>query len=206
MQLNLFNPENSNTLSPPAYVYFEYFFLISPGEKIKKDVVFLKKKLHAFIGLSKQNLHSIPHLSLLLIRERMSCDNLIINKTLQTLKGAKRFNIEVNGASVFNHTRTKSLVLNVERSAALQHIFRALHSEFVFPPPEEMVDDFKPHITIGRSIPFSDFYKVVHPLSEFHYNESFHCDQITILKRTVTEIGGKKEYSAYTPIFEVPFV
>jgi 2'-5' RNA ligase len=203
MQLNLFEaigPEVSQKTS----VYFEYFFLISPTEKIKEDVVYLKKKLHAFIGLSKQNLKSVPHISLLLTHSKMNCDNKMINTAVRALQEVKRFDVIVRGAGVFHHSKSKSLVLNIQNPNCIRKLFRSLHSELIIPPPDEMVEDFTPHLTIGSTIPSSDFYKLSNPLREFNYQGYFHCESISIMRRMVTVINGKKEIGTYTKVADVP--
>jgi 2'-5' RNA ligase len=128
----------------------------------------------------------------------------MINTAVKALETIKRFDVIVRGAGVFHHSKSKSLVLNIQNPNCIRKLFRSLHSELIIPPPDEMVEDFTPHLTIGRTIPSSDFYKLSNPLSEFNYQGYFHCENITILRRMVTLINGKKEIGTYTKIAEVP--
>jgi 2'-5' RNA ligase len=176
VQLNLFEEETH-----------EYFFLIQPDLKTEREVKFYKRIVNGSIPLSKENLWSIPHLSLFKRTVNYSMDDHIIRQTTKALEGKRRFMIRLDGLDVYNHGNIKrSLVLKVKNPTPIRSINRSLREVFKFRVPE-----ISPHITIVRSIPLNEFNKIVRSLDQFNYRGEFFCNKITILKKVA---GLDKNY------------
>lgn len=177
-------------------VAFEYLFLISPGAKVKQQVKELKQKLHDKIGLAEENLLSVPHISLLLLRENSNRDLYIIEKANEALANIDDLNILVKGMHVFEHTYTADLVLKIENN--ISELQASLSRAFQMRVPKSFI----PHITLGRGIPKNRFEKLGPELREFDLREDFLCSSISILKRKVEITANETKRSAYQKIHE----
>jgi 2'-5' RNA ligase len=193
-QLSLFDPEPASDykypVKPPITVY-EYFLLISPDQKVKQYVRTLKDRLNQKIGLSNENVHSVPHLSLMLLRKGNIQDSTVIEKTRKSLFEEKGFKIELQKATSFDHPETNDLILNIENPEPVKKIFKNLLNQFE--PGRNHPRFFTPHITIGRGIPKKDFEKISSSLNEFDLKTEFLCRSVTILRREVSR-GMKSKY------------
>jgi 2'-5' RNA ligase len=191
-QLNLFDlepVEDKRYQSKPPITVYEYFILISPDQKVKQHVKSLKDRLNQKIGLSEDNVRSIPHLSLMLLRKGKIQDSTIIETTKRSLSEEPGFKIELSKAISFDHSETNDIVLNVENPEPVKKIFKNLLNQFE--PGRNHPRFFAPHITIGRGIPKKDFEKV--SLNEFDLKTEFLCRSVTILRREVSR-GVKTKY------------
>jgi 2'-5' RNA ligase len=166
---------------------------------MKEQVKELKQKLHVKIGLSNENLTSVPHISLLTLRENSNRDNFIIEKTKELVTAFSDFTILVNGAHKIEQTYTADLILRIENEV-IHEIQTSLCRSFNFRTPK----NFVPHLTIGRGIPKNKFEKIGSDLSDFDLREDFLCNNITILKRKVEISARETKRSVYTKICEVP--
>lgn len=174
-QLNLFSDE-----------IHEYFFLIQPDQKTDKEVRLYKRIVNSSIHLSKENLFSVPHLSLFKWTTSSTVDDYIIEKTEKALKNKGGFNVKLDGLEVYAHGNIRrSMVLKVKNPLPIEQVNRSLTSEFRFKPHK-----IRPHISIVRSIPVNDFEKIS-PLEQFDYKGEFACNKITVLKKV---IGQDQKY------------
>ncbi|HEX8515002.1 MAG TPA: 2'-5' RNA ligase family protein [Bacteroidia bacterium] len=200
-QLSLFGFESTLNIlrqnQPDPQLGFEYLVLISPSLKIKEQVRELKDQLDRKIGISKENIHSVPHISLLMLRQAESCDTNIINCVTRALFEQSDFNIRIAGARTFDHTYTRDLVLKVE-SKETENVFYSLCSAFRIKRP----GTFEPHITIARGITKNKFEKLGASFHDFDLYADFICSKIIVLKRTVEISGKSTKYSKYTKIHE----
>jgi 2'-5' RNA ligase len=193
-QLNLFDPaplDDSRYLVKPPVTVYEYFILISPDIKVKEYVKNLKNRLNQKIGLTEENVRSVPHLSLMLLRKGKLQDTMVIEKTKQSLLEEPGFKIELNKAVSFDHPETNDIVLNIENPEPVKKIFNKLLQQFE--PGRNHPRFFSPHITIGRGIPKKDFEKISSSLNEFDLKTEFLCRSVTILRREVSR-GIKSRY------------
>lgn len=175
-QLNLFNEET-----------YEYFFLIQPDQRTEKEVKLYKRIMNSSIHLSKENLWSVPHLSLFKWKANYSMDEFVIRKATQALKNVEGFKVKLDGLDVYSHGHVKkSLVLKVKNPAPIKSVNKSLLDEFKFNSHK-----ISPHITIAKSIPVSDFNKLSYSLEQFNYRGEFLCNKITILKKM---LGEDKNY------------
>jgi 2'-5' RNA ligase len=193
-QLSLFEPqglEDKRYPSKTPITIFEYFILISPDHKVKQYVRDLKEKLNQKIGLSEENVNSVPHLSLMLLRKGNIQDSTVIEKTKRSLSEESGFKIELSKATSLGHPETNDLILTVENPEPVKKIFKNLLAQFE--PGRNHPRFFAPHITIGRGIPKKDFENISPALSEFDLKTEFLCRSITILRREVSR-GVKSKY------------
>jgi len=182
-QLNLFvQAEEKKT--------YEYFVLASPDVNIRSKVKNEKLKLHNEIGLNRENLHSVPHISLFKIH-CMDADN-IVNIIERALVNVKSFAVEINNLVVFDHGEKKSIALDFKNPDAICEINKRILDQLMLKP-----GNFKPHLTIARSVPNKDFRKIK-DLKSYILNGSFLCDNITILRK---EVGSKQKYETYGKIW-----
>jgi len=171
-QLNLFEEK-----------MFEYFFLIQPDLKTEKEVKLYKRIVNSSIHLSRENLWSVPHLSLFKWRVNYSMDDFIVRKTVKALKDISEFIVELDGVDVYDHGKVKkSIVLRVKNPESVCSVNKSLMDEFKF-----QYRKISPHITIVRSIPVKEFGKLAYSLNRFDYKGEFVCNKITILKKIIGE-------------------
>ncbi len=182
-QLNLFATEEKKV--------YEYFFLASPDVNIRAKVKNEKLKLHNEIGLNKENLYSVPHISLFKLQNYNSEDT-ILPLMKKALSNVKSFMVEIKDLVVFDHGEKKSIVLDFKNPDLLQEINNRILNEFLFKP-----NPFKPHLTIARSVPNKDFRRIK-DLRSYYVNGCFVCDSITILRK---ELGSKQKYETFGRIW-----
>ena len=169
-QISLFGSTSASKLDN------EYFFIISPNDKIKEDVKFLKHKIGQKIP-KNESLHSIAHISLASIFGNN--DAFIINKINSALLNQKSFLVSIKGCEIFQHGKvSKSLVLKVENSEILKSLYTLLYLAFNLKDKR-----ITPHITIAKSILLDDFDKIKSNLEEYDYQGDFFCDRVTLLRR-----------------------
>ncbi|MCE3279704.1 MAG: hypothetical protein K0S44_1895 [Bacteroidetes bacterium] len=202
IQLKLFGFEpilNVINAEPVSVLSYEYFLLITPSAGIKQQIKDLKGKLNERIGISKENLNSVPHISLALFREKSNRDNYIIEKAKEAAAAFNDFEILINGARTFDHTYTRDLVLNVE-SIEIKKLQKTLLHTFNLKAPEKFI----PHINIAKGITKNKFGQIETAFHEFDLRDGFICSSITILKREIVISGKQSKSSVYTKIYEAP--
>lgn len=171
----------------PTSKSYEYFFIISPDNKTKIKVKFLKERLNKTINLSSDNLFSKAHISLFKLRSKNNIDNYIINEVNEALQKKRRFKIKIQGQGILDHGNvSKSLVLHLENLESIKEINKILLASFNIPHHK-----ISPHITIARAIPIQDFIKIAPTIDEYNYEGEFICKSIKILKRVI--VGANKD-------------
>ena len=167
---------------------YEYFLLLSPGNSIGSKVAGQKIKLHKEIGISSENLHSLPHISFFKFHN-FETENLIMPLIEKALVNVKSFEAEINSLEVFDHGNKKSLVLNFKNPEPFCEINNRLLDGLSFSPKHA----HKPHLTIARSVPAKDFRKIKH-LEDYKISGSFLCNNVTVLRK---ELGKKSRYEKF---------
>lgn len=154
-----------------------YFIILSPIERIKEVVRAAKEALGNQISLSVNNLKSIAHISLLKFTAPDD-DERIRKQVKSVLSSCPGFDIVLGGSFIFKHgDQSKSLVLKINNPAPIHQLHMHLLAAF-FPRSSKKIT---PHITIARAIANEDFDKI--DLSAFNYQDSFPCQEITVLKK-----------------------
>lgn len=171
-QLLLF--ENDTKLRIKAV---EYFLSVSLDEHTSRQIKLLKNKLNAMIGLSKNNIESVPHISLLsaILPENDIHTISIIQDALLT---QKCFTTKIKGVDIFVHGKTsKSLVLEFETPEPFNKLYQSLALALSC-----KIHSFNPHITIAKQIPIASFEQIP-SLSDLEYQGDIVCQKITLLKK-----------------------
>ncbi|MBC9933861.1 2'-5' RNA ligase family protein [Chitinophaga qingshengii] len=167
---------------------YEYFLLLSPEPFIIRKVAAMKSRLAAMISLPSYNLHSLAHISLMkfLMEEE---DQRILRWVTQAVENIPAFRIQLNGAGIFHHGATATLMLQPANPDTIMHLHGAISKPF------KQQRNIRPHITIARNIPVAELSKV--DLHDFDCHDSFCCNKVTVLKKAV-------EASRYEILQEIP--
>lgn len=181
-QLNLFEPEQKKQ--------YEYFLLTSPDGNISSLVRRGKLKLHHEIGLRKDNLVSVPHISFFKFGQLIN-EEILVPLIKNALAGVKSFKAEINDLEIFDHGSKKSLVLNFRNPEPFCQIHYKLIDKLSLHHWE-----MKPHLTIARSISNKDFSRI-NDINAYRISGSFLCDTVTLLRK---ETGSNKKYETYARI------
>lgn len=175
-QLSLFPAEKKEQVIPE--VLHQYLFLISPPESIKSKVKSLKHVLHQSFGLSKNNLHSIPHISLLSFHSARPVNDHFLSVVRQVFSKTSAFQINLKGYGAFHHSGSTTLYVNVNDSSHLSMMYKDLTGILGFP-----AKSFVPHLTVARTISNSDFETANVLVNKHLLEDEFTCSQISILER-----------------------
>ena len=160
---------------------FEYFFTISIIANILEEIKTRRNHIHKIIGLSNENLYSVPHISLFKIKSEREQDDLIVENAQQALQTISCFAITFTGPITFIHGEKKrSIVLVVENDEPIKEVFGLLHKEF-----SSRKRRITPHASIVKNISTTDFEKISPTLSKLNYKGEFLCKKITILKKVI---------------------
>lgn len=176
-QLSLFPEEKKEQVIPE--VLHQYLFLISPPERIKTKVKDVKHLLHQSFGLSKNNLHSIPHISLLSFHSARPVNEHFLSVVRQIFSKTPAFPICMKGYSSFHHqSGADTLYVKIDNSGHLSAMYKELTNLLGFPAKL-----FVPHLTVARTISHADFEKACELVNEQLIQDEFLCSQVSILER-----------------------
>jgi 2'-5' RNA ligase len=172
MQLELY-PETVKETGPAV---FEYFFLISPSSRIKEQIAEKKRLLHKEIGISKENLYSIAHVSLFKIQSPIN-DRFLSSLIKSVAENSKPFMLDIKEIEKFPHGNKSSIVLLFNEDLKVQRL-----REYLLFVLGSRVTSFTPHLTIAKALPNEEVQKIKE-LNDYFFEGSFECDKITILKK-----------------------
>lgn len=145
-----------------------FFFTITPPQPVQDFISDLKKHVHTVLGHGFQDEFSPVHIALFKYS----------NKTDYSLYDTDRlatallpFEIHVKGLGIFKHGvhRTIHLQIEYKSPASLATLL-----------DEELIT---PYIIIARNLDSDDFAKAWQSLQSISYNNYFHCNTITVLKK-----------------------
>lgn len=155
---------------------YEYFLLLSPEPFVIRKVAAMKSRMAAMISIPAYNLHSLAHISLMkfLLPEE---DHRVLQRVTQAVESIPAFRIQLNGAGIFHHGSTATLMLQPADSGIITHLHGAISKPF------RQQSNIRPHITIARNIPVEELNKV--DLHDFDCHDSFCCNKVTVLKKAV---------------------
>ncbi|MBC9910526.1 2'-5' RNA ligase family protein [Chitinophaga varians] len=170
------------------FSFYEYFLLLSPGQRIVHKVAAMKSRLAAMIPVPSYNLRSIAHISLMKFL-RTEDDQAIIRQVTHAIEGFSEFTVQLHDAGIFYHGRTATLMLQPVNSHPISSLHGAISATF------HHHRSIRPHITIARNVAREELIKI--DLHDFGCRDSFCCDKVTILKKAV-------EAAHYEILQEVP--
>ncbi|NML35776.1 2'-5' RNA ligase family protein [Chitinophaga sp. G-6-1-13] len=174
---------------------YEYFLLLSPGPGIVRKVAAMKSRLAAMIRIPPYNLGSIAHISLMKF-SRTEDDQAIIQRVTRAVEGFSEFRVQLDGADIFHHGRTATLMLQPVDSDAITSLHGIITVAF------NHHRSIRPHITIARNVAHEELLKV--NLHDFDCHDSFCCDKVTILKKAVE--APHYEVLQEVPLFSEKFI
>lgn len=175
--------KDNNQMSLFAAITYEYLLVISSKE-VERDIRQVRAKLHQLVGLSKNVLNSVPHISLHYFLHAGDND-VVIKKMLRELSGIQAFRVKLEGVAFFgreNYDRT--MYIKVENSEYIQELHLAMQK--TFPYKKEKLN---PHLTVARGIPVGKMELIEPSLSDFEYYGEFDCEQVTVLRRMLGDEG-----------------
>ena len=161
-------------------VQYEYCFVFSPEDRIKSMVTSLKGLLNHRVKISKKDLNSIAHISLLKFRYRHKIDERIIRLMNSMDSSKKNVILSLDGVDSFRHGNvSKSLYLKIKDYSAVKETYYTLLKIFGF-----KYRDILPHVTLARSIQLNDFNIISEHLDEYDYKGEF-TSELIVLRKTI---------------------
>lgn len=175
--------KDNNQMSLFAAITYEYLFVISSME-VEKDIRSVRAKLHQLVGLSRNVLNSVPHISLYYFLHAGDGDTLM-KRVLEALSGMKSFRVKLEGVAFFGRENNdRTMYIKVENSEQIQQLHLAMQK--TFPYKKEKLN---PHLTVARGIPAGKMELIEPSLSDFEYYGEFDCAQVTVLRRMLGNEG-----------------
>ena len=163
--------------SPKAF--YQYFILISPPDTIKKRVKGMKITLNKTIGLSRENLHSIAHISIHSFHQSVPMSPNFLSVLQQVFSQNNSFPIKLNGFGVFDsYTDKRTIYSRIDNVEPIEKIRKQICDLMNIPNRE-----FVPHLTIARGLETQLSEKGLRIIHQDRLTEQFQCNKITILER-----------------------
>lgn len=153
----------------------EYLLIIEPDKKTADQLIEYRKLLNSMIPLSKDSLHSKPHISLCHFEANDFSEELIVSKTEQVLSSIKPFDIVLNGGEKW---KNGTFVLKFNQNQCLHQLQGELSKVF-----KGVIKT--PHLTVARNV--SEQFLNNLRLDDFQYHGDFACEEIILLKRIADE-------------------
>jgi 2'-5' RNA ligase len=145
-----------------------FFLLVSPPQKVIKDVAFFKSLILEALGHRYRSLYSTAHLSLLQYYDPHN--ESLLYRFSEQLTRIKPFEISIDGFDKFEKNGT--IYLKIVNDQTFSELSQLLLGHTV-----------TPHITIARGLNSTDFQKAWKLLKNLPYKFRFTCDCVTVLKR-----------------------
>nr|WP_294861893.1 2'-5' RNA ligase family protein [uncultured Fluviicola sp.] len=164
----------------------EYLLVIEPDSKTIGKIIAIRELLSRTIPLSKDSLQSKPHISLCYFEANDFSDELILSRMKQVISSIKPFEIFLIGCEKW---KNGTFILQVDQNEPIQNLQRELSAVF-----KGVIKT--PHLTIIRNLPQRFLNQL--SLSDYHYDGSFTCESVLLLKRSGNEpyhILGKIDLS-----------
>jgi 2'-5' RNA ligase len=157
----------------------EYFFLISPGKEGIEKVAYLKRLVQDLIGIPKEDLVSVPHITLFKIMLYEEDEQDFLTRCLAILASFQVSSVESMGVEFFEHPNASTHFVRVSESDLIQRIGRALYANFT-----EKKLHLNPHITVTKMSPQNQHDAIQEILHTNYKPFSFLLDRVLVLKKT----------------------
>jgi len=145
-----------------------FFFTITPPQHVQDFVSDLKKHVHTALGHGFQDEFSPAHIALFKYSDKTDY-SLYDTDWLATV--LLPFEIRVKGLGTFKHGVNSTIHLQIEYKSPAP-LATLLGEETIIP-----------HIIIARNLDSDDFAKAWESLQSISYNNYFHCNSLTVLKK-----------------------
>jgi len=145
-----------------------FFFTITPPQHVQDFVSDLKKHVHTALGHGFQDEFSPAHIALFKYSDKTDYS---LYDTDWLAAALLPFEIRVKGLGIFKHGVNRTIHLQIEYKSPV--------------PLATLLDEepITPHIIIARNLDSDEFAKAWERLQIISYNNYFHCNTITVLKK-----------------------
>jgi 2'-5' RNA ligase len=152
----------------------ELFYLISPPQSVHEFVSILKTHVEDILGHSFESRFSKAHVSLL--KDSQQHAESFLYDAEEKIRAFRPFMVPVRNLKVLWEGQDKrTIYLDISYKTPICEIFETLAQRSL---------EFTPHIAIAKNLEVIDFLKVWKGLKDISYSYDFHCDHITVLKKS----------------------
>lgn len=183
----------NNNITDVEESLYDYLLVINPGTHIAGDVKALKQLIARELGLYGSR-YSQAHISLFrsVFPEKYQDDFIFLLDSIARKQSG--FTLYTSRFDHFNHGADKrTIYVNVANPKPISELHKKILQEFEIRPR-----DYKPHITVARSISTTEFEKVYNHFDNQMFVRSFHCNSFLLLRKPAA--GGN-----YEPVREFVF-
>ncbi len=168
----------------------DYFVLINPPNWINWEVEDMKYEFATHYG-NYPSFNSKPHISLMHFTEHESAEEKVLNSLSERVSNMNSFDISLCGFDFFYANNT--FYINVESKGPVKSLHDSLLMEMDLNKVYfQRIDDYTPHITIGRKLTDSQFRNAFHEFNDRSYTNYFRVEYLTILKRKMGETSWQE--------------
>ena len=160
----------------------KYFISILPDDQFASDVIaFRRKYLH---GLNPKDEHKkFPHITLQHTFSRADGFEAVIQPHLNSVAGNfQPFEIRVSGIGHFDQ---RVIFIKVEENHVLLNLHHDLKEMLMTKmnfTSKEVVDEYRPHITLEKKISKADFNFHWSKIRDENFEKKFLCDSFSLMK------------------------
>jgi 2'-5' RNA ligase len=192
-QLSLFLKEEYKPIEIDTV--YQYLAVLSPPDESKDKVRRLKYQLNNLAYLGSYNLFSIPHITLAKLQSVHRASDRFGKGLQKEFKEYGKLLIRLNGFNFFSHGNdSKTIYLQIEDTHKIEAIYTQLNTALGIP-----LKKYVPHLTIAKTISNSQFDDLFPVLPESGFEDSFTCDHILVLERTIRN-GKVSHYKPFKKI------
>ena len=163
----------------------DYFVLINPPNWINWEVEDMKYEFATNYG-SYPSEKSRAHISLLHFTEHENAENKVLKALSKMASAMSTFDVSLKGFDFFYTNNT--FFIDVESKGPVKSLHDSLLMELDLNKVYfQRIEDYRPHITVGRKLTDSQFRNAFHEFSNRSYTNYFRVEYLTILKRKAGE-------------------
>ena len=179
-QLSLFAEEEIHKPVEIDTVY-QYLLVLAPPDESTDRIRRLKYQLNNLSYLGSYNLFSVPHITLAKLQS-VHRQNTRFGRALQKeFTGHGALQIDLNGFQYFSHgPDLRTLYLQIEAPEPVEALYTQLNTALGIP-----LREYVPHLTVAKTISTTHFDEIFPVVSVEGFKESFRCDHILVLERTI---------------------
>ena len=160
---------------------YDYFVLINPPNWINWEVEDIKYDFANHYG-NYPSQNSKPHISLMHFTEEEKSEKKVLESISKMASNTDTFDISLRGFDFFYTNNT--FYIDVESKGPVVSLVNSLLIELDMNKVSfEKLDDYKPHITVGRKLTDSQFRNAFHEFNNRSYTNYFRVEYLTVLKR-----------------------
>lgn len=170
---------NQTSLFGPLYAYL---IVLSPPQEVKDAIAKIKKDLNAIADIGERNVQSIAHITLF---DKLTDDENLAETTKELVKEQKPVKIEIGKWNFYDHGHSVTVLLEIENPEPIVALMEVLKSK-----------NKSPHISLAKKISHETFEKLKPYLENLTYTEEWHCTEINVLRKLMSEkhLGFKESF------------